>query len=98
MLRTIAVAALLCGCATSGPVGYGRQIQWVCDGGGAFSMHLTDAGNAEVFAGGQTYSLPGLPAGSGTRYSNGSVEYWEHSGEAMLNGAVGGPYAHCHHG
>jgi hypothetical protein len=23
------------------------------------------------------------------------VEYWEHQGEATLNGARGGPYTHC---
>ena len=56
-------------------------------------MRLTEAGNAEVFAGGQVYDLPGVIAGSGTRYTNGSVEYWEHGNEAMLNGAAGGPYA-----
>jgi membrane-bound inhibitor of C-type lysozyme len=59
-------------------------------------MRLTSEGNAEVFAGGQTYSLPGVPAGSGTRYTNGTVEYWEHGSEAMLNGAAGGPYTNCH--
>ena len=55
-------------------------------------------GNAEVFAGGQIYNLPGVQAGSGNRYTNGSVEYWEHGNEAMLNGAAGGPYNNCRRG
>ncbi len=61
-------------------------------------MRLTAEGNAEVFAGGQVYNLPGVVAGSGTRYTNGSVEYWEHGDEAMLNGAQGGPYNNCRRG
>jgi membrane-bound inhibitor of C-type lysozyme len=59
-------------------------------------MHLTNEGHAQVFAGGQVYDLPGVVAGSGTRYTNGAVEYWEHGNEAMLNGAAGGPYNNCH--
>lgn len=95
-LIAVFAAATLAACATPASSGAGPQIQWHCDRGAAFSMHLTADGNAEVFAGGQTYSLPGVPAGSGTRYTNGAVEYWEHGNEAMLNGAVGGPYENCH--
>jgi membrane-bound inhibitor of C-type lysozyme len=91
----LASFALLAGCTTMG-AGATAQIQWRCDGGAAFSMHLNEQGAAEVFAGGHTYTLPGVPAGSGTRYSDGAVEYWEHGNEAMLNGAAGGPYANCH--
>ena len=87
------IAALTACTTTSG--GAGARIDWRCDGGAAFSMRLTNEGNAEVFAGGQTYTLPGVIAGSGTRYTNGTVEYWEHGGEAMLNGAAGGPYTNC---
>jgi membrane-bound inhibitor of C-type lysozyme len=61
-------------------------------------MRLDSGGNANVFAGGQTYTLPGVPTGSGTRYTNGAVEYWEHGDEAMLNGAQGGPYTNCRRG
>ena len=99
MIRTFAIATLLTLSACATPTGSnGPQVQWICGGGAAFSMHITGEGNAEVFAGGQTYTLPGVMAGSGTRYTNGSVEYWEHGGEAMLNGAAGGPYANCHRG
>ena len=85
----------LAACTTSGGSN-SQQIQWRCDGGAAFSMHLNGQGHAEVFAGGHTYDLPGVAAGSGTRYTDGTVEYWEHGDQAMLNGAVGGPYANCH--
>lgn len=87
--------AILAGCTTMSG-GATAQIQWRCDGGAAFSMRLNEQGAAEVFAGGHAYTLPGAPAGSGTRYTDGTVEYWEHGNEAMLNGAAGGPYANCH--
>jgi len=94
LIACLAVTA----CATGATMPSGPFAQWRCDGGAAFSMRLTEAGNAEVFAGGQTYNLPGVVAGSGTRYTNGSVEYWEHGNEAMLNGARGGPYTNCRRG
>lgn len=50
---------------------------------------------AFVSAGGATYKLPAVISASGARYSDGKVEYWEHHGEAMLNGAAGGPYDGC---
>jgi membrane-bound inhibitor of C-type lysozyme len=92
-ILTLAALALLAACSTTQPGG--PRVDWRCDGGAAFSMRLDANGNANVFAGGQTYSLPGVAAGSGTRYTNGSVEYWEHGNEAMLNGAQGGPYTNC---
>lgn len=94
----LAVAALaLTACASTPPAQPGGpRVDWRCDGGAAFSARINNSGNAEVFAGGQVYTLPGVAAGSGTRYTNGSVEYWEHGGEAMLNGAAGGPYTNCH--
>ena len=95
-LLAASALALLAACTTSASGAAGPRIDWRCDNGAAFSMRLTGEGHAEVFAGGQTYDLPGVVAGSGTRYTNGSVEYWEHGNEAMLNGAQGGPYTNCH--
>lgn len=93
---TIAAAALLAlaGCAPKDEP-EGPSIAWVCENGVSFSIRLTTSGNVEVLAGGKTYRLPGVIAASGTRYSDGKVEYWEHGGEAMLNGAEGGPYEGC---
>lgn len=96
LLLAASALALLAACTTTASGPSGPRIDWRCDNGAAFSMRLTGEGHAEVFAGGQTYDLPGVVAGSGTRYTNGSVEYWEHGNEAMLNGAQGGPYANCH--
>lgn len=92
-IMIFAALAALAACSTTQPAG--PRVDWRCDGGAAFSMRLDDAGNANVFAGGRTYTLPGVPAGSGTRYTDGAVEYWEHGGQAMLNGAQGGPYTNC---
>jgi membrane-bound inhibitor of C-type lysozyme len=92
-LVILSALALLAACSTSSPAG--PRVDWRCDGGAAFSARINEEGNAEVFAGGQLYNLPGVVAGSGTRYTNGTVEYWEHGGEAMLNGAQGGPYTNC---
>lgn len=96
MNKILLAAALLAlsACATN-DAPTGESIVWRCDGGASFSARLTSEGNAEVAAGGHTYRLPGVIAGSGVRYFDGHVEYWEHGGEAMLNGAAGGPYANC---
>lgn len=91
----LAVSLLaLAACGTASAPG-GPRTDWRCDGGAAFSVRIKNNGHAEVFAGGQVYDLPGVAAGSGTRYTNGAVEYWERGGEAMLGGASGGPYANC---
>ncbi|QGZ96708.1 MliC family protein [Terricaulis silvestris] len=96
MKTLLAAAAVLslAACASGGAPG-GPRVDWDCDGAAAFSARINNNGAAEVFAGGQVYVLPGVAAGSGTRYTNGSVEYWEHGGEATLNGAHGGPYNNC---
>ncbi|MFT3728327.1 MAG: MliC family protein [Terricaulis sp.] len=98
-LIAVFAATALAACATTPAAtgSNGPQQQWRCDHGAAFSFHMTADGNAEVFAGGQIYHLPGVQSADGNRYSNGSVEYWEKGDSAMLNGAAGGPYENCHH-
>ena len=91
----MAAALLALGACTTSDAPTGPSTLWRCYGGAAFSARMTTNGNAEVLAGGQVYHLPGVIAGSGTRYTNGPVEYWEHGDEAMLNGAGGGPYTNC---
>jgi|CXWL01.1.fsa_nt_gi membrane-bound inhibitor of C-type lysozyme len=94
-LLPLAALALLAACATT-PVGaMGPRNDWSCQGGSAFSSRIKENGSAEVFAGGQVYTLPHVEAASGARYSNGNVEYWERGGSATLNGAQGGPYTNC---
>ncbi|WP_395646834.1 MliC family protein [Terricaulis sp.] len=94
-LLLAAAVLTLAACASTPAAAPGNRVDWRCDGGAAFSARINGSGNAEVFAGGQVYTLPGVAAGSGTRYTNGSVEYWEHGGEATLGGAAGGPYNNC---
>lgn len=91
ILTLTAIFALAaCGTTQTG----GPRVEWRCDGGAAFSVRFSENA-AEVFAGGQVYDLPIAVSASGARYSNGTVEYWEHQGRATLNGAHGGPYANC---
>lgn len=96
MDKMLVLAALLAlsACATD-DTPTGPSAVWRCDGGASFSARMTMKGNADVSAGGETYRLPGVRAGSGVRYTDGRVEYWEHGEEAMLNGAGGGPYSNC---
>ncbi len=98
MKQTLALFAfvLLAACASSsGPSASGRM-DWRCDNSRAFSARINGSGEAEVFAGGQTFRLPHVAGASGARYSNGSVEYWERGGSATLTGAPGSPYNNCH--
>ncbi len=92
-LLALALLTAIAACGTTGQTG-GPRTDWRCDGGAAFSVRFTDA-TAEVFAAGRTYTLPATQSGSGTRYSDGAVEYREHQGQATLNGAHGGPYTNC---
>ncbi|HET9231966.1 MAG TPA: MliC family protein [Vitreimonas sp.] len=94
MKKILSLAALVVLCACGTTQSSGPMAQWRCDGGAAFSVRF-EGEAAEVFAGGQLYNLPVAQSGSGARYSNGTVEYWEHQGEATLNGAQGGPYTNC---
>lgn len=101
MIKPLALAAFLslAACAANpapaDDLATGPTYLWRCDGGVTFTARNTTGGNAEVVAGGQTYRLPGVMAGSGVRYFDGRVEYWEHHEEAMLNGAAGGPHENC---
>lgn len=93
MKKLLAAAALvsLAACA-SAPSPGGPRVDWSCDGGAAYSARINASGAAEVFAGGQVYTLPAAGAG---RYSNGAVVY---SDDGSLGGAQGGPYTNCRRG
>jgi len=93
-LLILAAALALAACGTTQQRAGGPRTDWRCDSGAAFSVRFSESA-AEVFAGGQLYNLAAAQSASGARYSNGTVEYWEHQGEAQLNGAAGGPYANC---
>ncbi|MBL8531915.1 MAG: MliC family protein [Hyphomonadaceae bacterium] len=90
-LLALASLAVLASCASTPG---GPRADWRCEGGAAFSVRFSGQ-QAEVFAGGQVYTLAQQASGSGIRYANGAVEYREHQGEATLSGAHGGPYNNC---
>jgi hypothetical protein len=88
MKKTFAALALLMlasACATSSG---GPRTDWTCANSRAYSARIVASGAAEVFAGGQIYTLPA----SGGGYSNGQVTY---SSDGSLGGAAGGPYENC---
>lgn len=93
----LAALLLLAACAVTGGT-IGDRMDWRCQNNAAFSARIKTNGSAEVFAGGQVYTLPHVEAASGARYSNGQVEYWERGGQASLGGAQGGPYTNCRRG
>jgi hypothetical protein len=89
----LATACALGACAnTQQSLAEGERYNWRCDGDKEFSLRYA-AGNAEVYASGQTHNLP--PTGEG-QYSNGTVTFSESGGSASLNGAYGGPFENCH--
>lgn len=69
---------------------------YVCPGGKTFSVSYDEGFTmATVTSGSATYKLPAAISASGARYSDGKVEFWEHQGEAMLNGAPDGDSGSC---
>lgn len=102
MSRVLVLASLtlLAACSTTAGAGLGGgeslggRINWACDGGHAFRVSFT-RNSAQVAVAGRSYILPHAQAASGARYSNGSVEYWEHAGQVELSGVAGGPYVNC---
>jgi membrane-bound inhibitor of C-type lysozyme len=101
IIAVIAAAALLAACGTSGTTSafsrFPRQ-DWRCDADRAFSVRFDNKQQAELFAAGRVLVLTAAVTGSGTRYRNGDVEYWEHQGQARLINAFGGPYNNCRQG
>jgi len=69
---------------------------YACPGGKTFSVSYDEGfTTATVKSGADTWKLPAVISGSGARYSDGKVEFWEHQGEAMLNGTPGGDSGSC---
>jgi membrane-bound inhibitor of C-type lysozyme len=95
---TLAACTTISGGENGGGGGsVGARISWRCEGGHAFSVGFTH-NSALVSVNGRTYNLLHAQSASGARYSNGSVEYWEHAGQVQLSGVAGGPYVNCRRG
>lgn len=91
MKRWIALLALtLAACSSANSLREGERLNWRCAGDKEFSLRFT-AGAAEVYAAGQTHSLP--QTGDGV-YSNGAITYTEGDNVSLI-GAPGGPYENC---
>lgn len=89
-MRTLCALMLALTACASTP-----ELTWHCTDGPSFKLHYDKLGRAVVSADDHLYVLPPAPSGSGARYSDGVVEYWEHQGEATLTGAVERPYRQC---
>jgi len=69
---------------------------FVCPGGRTFSASFDEGFTmATVKAAAATYKLPAVISASGSRYSDGKIEFWEKGGEAMLNGTAEGDSGSC---
>lgn len=69
---------------------------FACANGKTFSVTYDEGFTvATVKSDGQTYKLPTVIAASGSRYSDGRIEYWEHHGEALLHGTPAGELSSC---
>ena len=65
-LLILAALGALSACATSMAPTIGNRIEWKCDHNAAFSVRFTTEA-AQVFAGGQTYTLAHAKSRSGAR-------------------------------
>ena len=69
---------------------------FACANGKTFSVSYDEGFTvATVQSDGQTYKLPAIIAASGSRYSDGKIEFWEHQGEALLHGTPAGELNSC---
>jgi membrane-bound inhibitor of C-type lysozyme len=74
----------------------GATYHYRCANGRAFKVRYdSDYTRAFITLGKTQYSLPAVKAASGSRFVKGKVEFWEHHGEAMLNGVRGGDNHDC---
>jgi hypothetical protein len=94
-LFIVAAAALTLGaCAVNQQsLAEGERYNWRCDDAKAFSLRYA-AGQAEVYASGQTHTLAPVADHVG-QYSNGNVSFTQDDGRASLTGVFNGPFENC---
>jgi membrane-bound inhibitor of C-type lysozyme len=96
MFPTFALAAMGCAAQPAPIQTAGQEYTYACAGAKTFHVSFdADFTYAVVNAGKATFKVPAVMAASGTRYSDEKVEFWEHHGEAMLNGVPGETFADC---
>lgn len=81
---------------TPAPVAAPEAFTWNCPNGKSFQVTFDEGFTvATVTTDKATYKLPAAISASGSRYTDEKVEFWEHQGEAMLNGIPGESYDGC---
>ena len=90
------VALLACSPQDKPAAADAEVFTFACANGKTFSVTYDEGFTvATVKSDGQTYKLPAVIAASGSRYSDGKIEYWEHHGEALLHGTPAGELNSC---
>jgi membrane-bound inhibitor of C-type lysozyme len=92
------LALTVTGCASQTPPiqTAGEEYTYNCDGTKTFHVGFDEGFTyAVVKTGKATFRVPAVMAASGSRYSDDQVEFWEHHGEAMLNGVPGETFSDC---
>lgn len=96
LLSSLALAAIGCAPQTPPVQQAGQEYTYVCADAKTFHVGFdADFTYAIVKTGKATYQVPAVMAASGSRYTDEKVEFWEHHGEAMLNGVPGETFTDC---
>ena len=101
-MRTVLHCCLALGAIGCAPPGksvqqiVGPEYTYTCASGKTFHVGFDEGfTNAVVKTDKATYQVPAVIAASGSRYADEKVEFWEHHGEAMLNGVPGETFTDC---
>ena len=96
LLSSLALSAAACAPEKPTIQQAGEEYTYACAGGKIFHVGFDEGFSyAIVKTGKATFEVPAVIAASGSRYADDKVEFWEHHGEAMLNGVPGETYADC---
>lgn len=77
------------------PIDGPKPIAYACAGEQTFSVVYRKGEEADLIMGTKTFTLKQLPAGSGFKYTDGTVTLSGKGREAMLDGAPGGALRDC---
>jgi len=92
----LALHIALVGCAGTAPeIRRDSAQHFLCDGGTTFRVDFSD-GQVRVTTNAAAYALGVRPSSIGSRYSSGVTTFILDQDRAVLTGAEGGPFRHCH--